>query len=153
MTPEESRLLRVGASVVAAGLRGDRIGQAELLGGFRDEPARLAEAFAYVAVAAATIDATVSGRNLSQVLDDLSGVEAGLVSGSPIRWADAVDLAIGISRGNQVLIAEASAHMDVPTAINSTYSLALGVLADLERRTDRPSADWADALTEGSTAS
>ncbi len=151
MTPEESRLLRSGASLLAAHLRHDDTWQEALLGQFDDEPSRLADAFTYVTITAATIDATISGRNLSGVLDGLDEVDLALVpSSGPLRWADAVDLAIGVSGGNKKLIDEAAAQLDVPTAINSAYSLALSVLSDLQSRTARSSLEWAEVLIEGS---
>lgn len=150
VTPEESRLLRVGASLLAAQLRHDDDWQTALLTQFDEEPSLLADAFTYVTITAATIDATISGRNLSGVLDGLDEIEMALVpSGSDVRWADAVDLAIGVSGGNKKLIDEAAAHMDVPTAVNSAYSVALSVLSDLQANSGRSSLEWAEVLIEG----
>lgn len=153
MTPEESELLRAGASILAADLRKDDKSRESVADRFGSRMDQMVQAFTYVTIAGATMDALMSRRNLSGVLGGLDEIELHLVpSESDNQWTDAINLAKGISLGKQDLIDDATKNIDVATAINSSYSLAHSVLNDLQARSERTALEWAEIFVEGADA-
>ena len=159
MTPEEADLLHAGLLVASAHLRDDSAEEERLLQRFlgKDKLPRLADAFVYVALLATEVRATGMNIPFQQALQSITPREdLTLLAGLPVgSWDEAVKLASAVKRsGDEARRTPLS--MDVPSAINITFRLAVSALTDLttipqfERMTPESLADQlAKGIEEG----
>ena len=134
MTPEEAGLLHEGLLIAAAHLRGDNSEEERLLQLFLsvERFSRLADAFVYVALVAADTRATSMGIPFPQVLRSITPrTDVILLAGLPVGpWDEALLLASAVKRsGDEARRIPLS--MDVPSAINVTFRLAVSALTEL----------------------
>jgi hypothetical protein len=134
MGPEQARLIRLGAAIAAAHLQGDFTARDQLLGSLGDtddESFQLApRAFAFLSHAAAGVLARFRNEFIEQALGRVSAQDAELLPGIPTAWQAAVDLVIAVHH-NDPDIDRISAVMDVPTALTSTFSVAIALLQQI----------------------
>lgn len=135
MTPEQQALLRHGLLIAAAYLRDDSVEQERLIGSFLTEGrfSRLADAFTCVAVLATDTIAAVQGRSFYEVLQSVSEhTEVFLLPGLPVGpWDEALLLASAVKWGGDDEARRTPLTMDIPSAINVMFRLAISVLTDL----------------------
>ena len=140
MTPEEAQLTQRGAAILAAYLREDTDGLSALL----IDPT-LSEAGDSLIMAAIVAgeslrlskrcDLAAAFDSVPQVLHKITGV-------GEVDWSAAVVLAKAVKTGDKAGIAEGQAGLDVPTAVNSAFSLALSTTNELAHRTGVPAQTW-----------
>jgi hypothetical protein len=151
MGPEQARLIRLGAAIAAAHLRRDTSVRDQLLGSLGDtdpESALLApKAFAFLSHAAAGVLARLQNESLEQALRRVSVQDAELVPGVPTNWQAAVDLVIAVHH-NDPEIDRISSVMNVPTAVTSTFSLAIALIQEIAEETGWLPADTAMTFAE-----
>ena len=126
--------MRLGAAIAAAHLSGDSSAKGRLLvslGDTDEESIHLApEAFTFVSHAAAGILARLRNESFEQALGRVPAQDAELLPGTPTAWQAAVDLVIAVQR-NDPDIDRISAVMDVPTAVTSSFSVAVALLEQI----------------------
>ncbi|WP_157996119.1 hypothetical protein [Thermomonospora amylolytica] len=136
MTPEEAECLEKGLRISLAELRGQQSKKEQLLEPFLsdNEMPRLVEAFVYVALTAVEGISRAKGIPFQEALrsvEELTGVS--LFPELPVGpWNEIIDLASAVKRSHE----EARAmplSMDVPSAINAAFRLAISSLTDLSK--------------------
>ena len=151
MGPEQARLIRLGAAIAAAHLRRDATARDQLLGSLGDTDAESAllapKAFAFLSHAAAGVLARLRNEPLEQALRRVPAQDAELVPGVPTNWQAAVDLAIAVHH-NDPEIDRISSIMSVPTAVTSTFSLAIALIQEIAEGTGWLPADTAMTFAE-----
>jgi hypothetical protein len=134
MTPDEADLLHDGLLISAAHLRNDGVEEERLLKRFLsdDKFPRLADAFIYVALLAADLYGTSMSIPFQQVLQSITPrSDVILLAGLPVgSWDEVIRLASAVKRsGDEARRTPLS--MDVPSAINIAFRLAISALTDL----------------------
>jgi hypothetical protein len=151
MGPEQARLIRLGAAIAAAHLRRDATARDQLLGSLGDTDAESAllapKAFAFLSHAAAGVLARLRNEPLEQALRRVPAQDAELVPGVPTNWQAAVDLVIAVHH-NDPEIDRISSIMSVPTAVTSTFSLAIALIQEIAEGTGWLPADTAMTFAE-----
>jgi hypothetical protein len=151
MGPEQARLIRLGAAIAAAHLRGETTTRDELLGSLGDtdaESVQLApKAFAFLGHAAAGVLARLRNESIEQALRQVSAKDAELLPGVSTNWQAAVNLVIAVHH-NDPEIDSISAVMNVPTAITSTFSVAIALIEEIAEGTGWLPADTAMTFAE-----
>jgi hypothetical protein len=151
MGPEQARLIRLGAAIAAAHLRRDATARDQLLGSLGDTDAESAllapKAFAFLSHAAAGVLARLRNEPLEQALRRVPAQDAELVPGVPTNWQAAVDLVIAVHH-NDPEIDRISSIMSVPTAVTSTFSLAIALIQEIAEGTGWLPADMAMTFAE-----
>ena len=151
MGPEQARLTRLGAAIAAAHLRGDSTAREQLLASLGDtdaESLQLApKSFAFLSYAAAGVLARLWNESVEQALHRVPAQDAELVPGVPTNWQAAIDLVIAVHH-NDPEIDRISAVMDVPTAITSTFSVAIAMIREIAEGTGWLPADTATTFAE-----
>jgi hypothetical protein len=132
--PEQKVLLHDGLLIVAAYLRDDNAELAGLLVPFMTDErvSRLVKAFTYVAVFATDMIAAGQGRPFQEVLQSIDEhTEVFLVPGLPVGpWAGVLRLASVVKRDEDEA-RRMPPTMDIPSAINVMFRLAVSALTDL----------------------
>jgi hypothetical protein len=151
MGPEQARLIRLGAAIAAAHLRGDTTSRDELLGSLGDTDAESAllapKAFAFLSHAAAGVLARLRNESLEQALRRVPAQDAELIPGVPTNWQAAVNLVIAVHH-NDPEIDHISSVMSVPTAVTSTFSVAVALIQEIAKGTGWLPADTAMTFAE-----
>lgn len=151
MGPEQARLIRLGAGIAAAHLRGDTTARDQLLESLGDtvaESALLApKAFAFLSHAAAGVLARLRNESLEQALRRVPAQDAELLPGVPTNWQAAANLVIAVHH-NDPEIDRISSVMSVPTAVTSTFSVAIALIQEIAEGTGWLPADTAMTFAE-----
>lgn len=154
MTPEQARSLRHGLLIVAAYLRGNEAEVARILAPFAtdDNLSAVADAFIYVGLTAVDTAAHSSRRPFHQVLHGITPIDdVTLLAGLPVGpWDEALRLA-DMAKHAGVTDQEPVA-LDVPSAVNVTFRLAVSALTDLAkvpRFSSMTPAELADMFVQG----
>jgi hypothetical protein len=151
MGPEHARLIRLGAAIAAAHLRGDTTARDQLLGSLGDtdeESVQLApKAFTFLSHAAAGVLARLQNESIEQTLGRVHAHDAELVPGISTNWQAAVDLVIAVHH-NDSDIDRVSGVMDVPTAVTSTFSVAIALIEEIAQGTGWSPIDTAMSFAE-----
>jgi hypothetical protein len=151
MGPEQARLIRLGAGIAAAHLRGDTTARDQLLESLGDTVADSAllapKAFAFLSHAAAGVLARLRNESLEQALRRVPAQDAELLPGVPTDWQAAVNLVIAVHH-NDPEIDRISSVMSVPTAVTSTFSLAIALIQEIAEETGWLPADTAMTFAE-----
>jgi hypothetical protein len=136
MGPEQARLIRLGAAITAAHLRGDATARDQLFGALGDSDEERVQltpkAFAFLSHAAAGVLARFRNQPIEQTLASVPAQDAELLPGVSVAWQAAVDLVLAVHR-NDPNIDRVSMAMDVPTAITSTFSLAVALIEEIAK--------------------
>jgi hypothetical protein len=135
-----------GAKLLRAHLGGQDQARDSELTRFLPEMSLLADAFIYVALCSATMLCATQGTNLSRAFQRADPVSEEFV---PVCTSDvraAMALAIAVSAGDSTGISRAVSGVDIPTMINASYKLALGMLLVLARETNKSSEEWLDLM-------
>ena len=134
MDPEQGRLVQQAAKTAAAHLSGDisgRDGLIYVLGSNEEKSAQLApKAFTFLGLAATELLSRVSNESVDQVLGRVPPRDALLLPGIPTAWQQALDLFRAVYR-NSPDVDHISARMDFPSAMASTFSIAIAVIDEL----------------------
>jgi hypothetical protein len=151
MGPEQARLIRLGAAIAAAHLRRDTTARDQLLGSLGDTDAESAllapKAFAFLSHAAAGVLARLRNESLEQTLRRVPAQDAELLPGVPTDWQAAVNLVIAVHQ-NDPEIDRISSVMTVPTAVTSTFSVAIALIQEIAEGTGWLPADTAMTFAE-----
>jgi hypothetical protein len=151
MGPEQARLIRLGAAIAAAHLRRDTTARDQLLGSLGDTDAESAllapKAFAFLSHAAAGVLARLRNNSLEQALRRVPAQDAELLPGVPTDWQAAVELVIAVHH-NDPEIDRISSVMTVPTAVTSTFSVAIALIQEIAKGTGWLPADTAMTFAE-----
>ena len=151
MGPEQARLIRLGAGIAAAHLRGDTTARDQLLESLGDtvaESALLApKAFAFLSHAAAGVLARLRNESLEQALRRVPAQDAELLPEVPTNWQAAANLVIAVHH-NDPEIDRISSVMSVPTAVTSTFSVAIALIQEIAEGTGWLPADTAMTFAE-----
>lgn len=151
MGPEQARLMRLGAGIAAAHLRGDTTARDQLLESLGDTVADSAllapKAFAFLSHAAAGVLARLRNESLEQVLRRVPAQDAELLPGVPTDWQAAVNLVIAVHH-NDPEIDRISSVMSVPTAVTSTFSIAIALIQEIAEGTGWLPVDTAMTFAE-----
>jgi TIR domain len=151
MGPEQARLIRLGAAIAAAHLRRDTTARDQLLGSLGDTDAESAllapKAFAFLSHAAAGVLARLRNESLEQALRRVPAHDAELLAGVPTDWQAAVNLVIAVHQ-NDPEIDRISSVMSVPTAVTSTFSVAIASIQEIAEGTGWIPADTAMTFAE-----
>jgi hypothetical protein len=157
VTPEEARSLRQGLLIAAAYLREEESELERLLIPFTkdDNLSQLADAFVYVGLVAVDTTAYSKGVSFEQALRDTKplGEVTLLVDLPGGPWDEVLRLASKAKHGNSV--GQEPIAMDVPSAINVTFRLAISALAELAqvpRFANMTAAELADMFSQGIAA-
>ena len=136
-TPEMRELLHQGLLIAAAYLRRDSAEQDRLIIPFLSEGrfSRLADAFTYVSLLAADVAASFQGRSFHEVLHSIDKrADVSLLAGLPTGpWNEALLLATAVKYGGDEEARRTPLTMDIPSAINVMFQLAISALTDLAR--------------------
>ncbi len=154
MTPEQGRLAQQGVAIVAAQIRGDDPGRDKLIEQFVGERGfpKLAEAFTYAAIVAVDIAADGKGISFQAALDMVDarrGVQ--LVPGATVPWGKALRL-ISAAKTDDRAAATIGYTMDVHSAVNATFQLAVSAFLALEEPPTlggRTAEEWASTVVTG----
>lgn len=108
------------------------------------------EAFSYLAVTAASICGGLVGASPVQVLDGLARTEIQLLPAMGIDWDAGLQLIrlVANKSPNKDVIA-AGSSMDVPTAINSSFSVAVAAITYLAEKSGKSPVEWISILRTG----
>jgi TIR domain len=151
MGPEQARLIRLGAGIAAAHLRGDTTARDQLLESLGDTVADSAllapKAFAFLSHAAAGVLARLRNESLEQALRRVPAQDAELLPGVPTDWQAAVNLVIAVHH-NDPEIDRISSVMSVPTAVTSTFSIAIALIQEIAEGTGWLPVDTAMTFAE-----
>lgn len=144
MTPDEARKTKLGADFLANHLSGAdpyaTPGVSEL---GRRAPEGLTECFTCVAIAAATTIREIAGfATIEEVFPLLPPEDTLLIPDAQPDRDAAILLALGRTK-------DGAEPLDVATAVNSSFGLALSAVKDLARRTTESTIGWAQLLSEG----
>lgn len=151
MGPEQARLIRLGAAIAAAHLHRDTTARDQLLGSLGDTDAESAllapKAFAFLSHAAAGVLARLRNESLEQALRRVPAQDAELLPGVATDWQAAVNLVIAVHH-NDPEIDRISSVMTVPTAVTSTFSVAIALIQEIAEGTGWLPADTAMTFAE-----
>jgi hypothetical protein len=151
MGPEQARLIRLGAAIAAAHLRGDTTARDQLLESLGDTVADSAllapKAFAFLSHAAAGVLARLRNESLEQALRRVPAQDAELLPGVPTDWQTAVNLVIAVHH-NDPEIDRISSVMTVLTAVTSTFSIAIALIQEIAEGTGWLAVDTASTFAE-----
>ena len=136
MTPEEAELLHDGLVIISAHQRNDDAEVERLLQKFlqADRFLRLAYAFVYVVIVAAETRATGMGIPFQEALQSIEPRDdVVILDGLPVGpWDEALLLVSAVKRSGEEA-RNTRLSMDVPSAINITFRLAVSSLIDLTK--------------------
>jgi TIR domain-containing protein len=105
------------------------------------------KAFSFLAHAAAGVLARLGNESIEETIGRVPAHDAGLVPGVPTAWQAAVDLVVAVHH-NDPDIDRISAVMDVPTAVTSTFSVAIALIEQIAEATGWSPTDTAMVFAE-----
>jgi hypothetical protein len=105
------------------------------------------KAFSFLAHAAAGVLARLRNESIEETIGRVPAHNAGLVPGVPTAWQAAVDLVVAVHH-NDPDIDRISAVMDVPTAVTSTFSVAIALIEQIAEATGWSPTDTAVVFAE-----
>lgn len=150
MNKREAFLLIQGCNSVETYLTRGPGAAVESLDVFMPEFGESVEAFTYLAVTAVTVAGGLVGASPVQVLDRLAKTEVRLLSTMGIDWeAGLVMVRLVASKSPNEAVIAAGSRMDVPTAVNSTFSVAIAAIAYLEASSSTTPLEWISILRTG----
>jgi hypothetical protein len=153
VNPAQARCVRQAALLSLAHLSGDNSRRDQLLAGFEPRLDACVEGFAFLSVSAANIFVLGKGGSPEDFLASLPVLNEELLPGAPVAWAIAVRLASSVSKKlPTAALVDVGKQMDVPTAINSSFSVAIASLHYLSSHLGNPATSWATAIAEGAEA-
>jgi hypothetical protein len=134
------------AAYVAADLRRAQ----EALTAFQPTLGEGAEAFSYFAASVADVATSSGTMNPGEFISMLPEQQIHVLPDLGFNWDAAVGVVRLVADGEPVeMIRARGASMDVPTAINSCFSVAVSAILVFSTLTNRQPTDWISILRDG----
>ena len=151
MTPEEAALVQQACAIAAAYLRDDAEGYTILTDDLVPDVSQWADASFLTAIVVGTMLSQLLRTDLNGALRQIELTTADVIPGIGVNWDAAIDIAMARSTGDPAL-SELSARMDVPTAIQSAFSLAIAGVRQLSDLMGTPPEEMLAILATGAAA-
>lgn len=107
------------------------------------------QAFSYFAVTACSIAGGLVGVSPVQVLDDLTKMEIQLLPVGEINWDAGLRMIRLVANSSNDDVIAAGSSMDVPTAVNSSFSVATAAITYLAANSPKSQVEWVRILRTG----
>jgi len=125
-------------------------GAQEALTAFQPILAEAAEAFSYFAATIAGVAASSGGMSPGEFIVALPQQQIQVLPDTGVDWDAAVSVAKLVADGEPVEIVRTQGlSMDVPTAINSCFSVAVSAVLVISALTSRLPTDWISIVRQG----
>lgn len=146
----QSQLLIRACDSIAGYFGADVKGAQETLAAFQPILAEAAEAFSYFAATIAGVAASSGGMSPGEFIVALPKQQIQVLPDTGVDWDAAVSVAKLVADGEPVEIVRTQGlSMDVPTAINSCFSVAVSAVLVISALTSRLPTDWISIVRHG----
>jgi len=155
MTPDQAEQVQRACAIIGAHLRGDAEGLSiltdDLVQNPSDDVPRWADASFLAVVVVGTALAMWWSTTFEEALRRLTPISVPLIPGAGINWEIAIQIALSVSATSQAP-PELTMQIDVPTAIQSAFSIAIGGGTQLAELTGVSVEDWFATLATQAAA-
>jgi hypothetical protein len=147
MTPEEIKQLKYSVAMISACLNGDdeRSNAVFKAGGSDLSP--FIDGTFLLAISLAAMLGAPGRQAVETTLRQLDPIELAMVPGASVNWEFGIDIAVARSIGSP-LLKDISAQIDVPTALQTAFSLVVALLWALDGVEGRDPEQWLKIVAE-----
>jgi hypothetical protein len=148
VTPDQQRLARRGAAIVAAHLDGREMDKQVLIYDLDTEEPQWLDTFLLTTASALSVLGKHRRWAPRKALASLTRREERLYGSAPVTedWPTAYDLTLSYLENGTVDVAAGTEGLDHVAVFAATFSLAVAACTELARKSPRPAAGWAAVL-------
>lgn len=148
LTPEQAKLVQQGCAIARSWVRCDEEGYTILVGDLMPDVSHWADASVSSAIAVASMFHPLWNTDVCETLQRLTPTSVEIIPGVEVNWSAAVDIVAAVATGDPE-VQNICARVDLPTAVQSAFSITVGGAHQLGVLTGKTAEEWLTILATG----